>query len=82
MFNNVILKFKISFPLHATSLLELSLPKFSMSSETDLHDLLTNMDPKVEAELLGSKAEFSQLSNTKPFTVDKVNCLSGQIVVH
>ncbi|AWP13832.1 Liver angiotensinogen isoform 3 [Scophthalmus maximus] len=53
-------------------LLELSLPKFSMSSETDLHDLLTNMDPKVEAELLGSKAEFSQLSNTKPFTVDKV----------
>lgn len=52
-------------------LLELSLPKFSMSSVTDLRDLLTNMDPEVEAKLLGSQAEFSQLSNTKPFTIDK-----------
>uniref|UniRef100_A0A665U8K5 Angiotensinogen n=1 Tax=Echeneis naucrates TaxID=173247 RepID=A0A665U8K5_ECHNA len=52
-------------------LLELSLPKFSMSSETDLNELLTNMDPVVEAQLLGSQAEFSQLSNTKPFTIDK-----------
>ncbi|XP_045926980.1 angiotensinogen [Micropterus dolomieu] len=53
-------------------LLELSLPKFSMSSVTDLPDLLTNMDPEIEAKLLGSQAEFSQLSNVKPFTIDKV----------
>lgn len=53
-------------------LLELSLPKFSLSSEIDLHDLLTKMDPEIEAELLGSLAEFSQLSNTKPFTINKV----------
>ncbi|GAA6229650.1 angiotensinogen [Lates japonicus] len=52
-------------------LLELSLPKFSMSSVTDLHDLLTNMDPEIEAQLLGSQADFSQLSNIKPFTIDK-----------
>lgn len=52
-------------------LLELSLPKFSMSSVTDLRDLLTTMNPEIEAKLLGSKAEFSQLSNTKPFTIDK-----------
>lgn len=53
-------------------LLELSLPKFSMSSETSLHNLLTDLNPEVEAKLLGSQAEFSQLSNTKPFTIDKV----------
>ncbi|XP_053292267.1 angiotensinogen [Pleuronectes platessa] len=53
-------------------LLELSLPKFSLSSDNDLHDLLANMDPEVEAQLLGSQAEFSKLSDTKPFTVDKV----------
>ncbi|KAF7656756.1 hypothetical protein LDENG_00036600 [Lucifuga dentata] len=52
-------------------LLELSLPKFSMSSVTDLRDLLTNMDPEIEAKLLGSQAEFNQLSTTKPFTIDK-----------
>uniref|UniRef100_A0A3P8SBH0 Angiotensinogen n=1 Tax=Amphiprion percula TaxID=161767 RepID=A0A3P8SBH0_AMPPE len=52
-------------------LLELSLPKFSMSSATDLRNLLTNMDPEIEAKLLGSQAEFSQLSNTKPFSIDK-----------
>ncbi|XP_051283738.1 angiotensinogen [Dicentrarchus labrax] len=53
-------------------LLELSLPKFSMSSEMDLNTLLTNMGPVVESKLLGSQAEFSQLSNTQPFTIDKV----------
>lgn len=52
-------------------LLELSLPKFSMSSVTDLHDLLTDMDPDLEAKLLGSQAEFSRLSNSNPFTIDK-----------
>ncbi|XP_034538582.1 angiotensinogen [Notolabrus celidotus] len=52
-------------------LLELTLPKFSMSSVADMHDLLTNMNPEVEAKLLGSLAEFSQLSNTKPFNIDK-----------
>ncbi len=57
------------FPL---SLLELSLPKFSMSAVTDLRHLLANMDPEIEAQLLGSQAEFSQLSDMKPFTVDKV----------
>ncbi|XP_069000616.1 angiotensinogen [Embiotoca jacksoni] len=53
-------------------LLELSLPKFSMSSMNDLRDLLAKMDPILEAQLLGSQAEFSQLSNAKPFTIDKV----------
>ncbi|XP_034465554.1 angiotensinogen isoform X2 [Hippoglossus hippoglossus] len=53
-------------------LLELSLPKFSLSSENDLHELLANMSPEIEAKLFGSQAEFSQLSNTKPFTVNKV----------
>ncbi|KAM6916128.1 angiotensinogen [Xenentodon cancila] len=52
-------------------LLELSLPKFSMSFETDLHELLTMMDPEVEEKLLGSQADFSQLSNIKPFSIDK-----------
>lgn len=52
-------------------LLELSLPKFSMSAVTDMRDLLTHMDPEIEAKLLGSLAEFSQLSNIKPFTIDK-----------
>ncbi|XP_026165274.1 angiotensinogen [Mastacembelus armatus] len=52
-------------------LLELSLPKFSMSSVTDLRDLLTSMSPEIEDKLLGSEAEFSQLSNHKRFTIDK-----------
>ena len=51
-----------------------------MSSVTDLRDLLTNMDPEIEAKLLGSQAEFSQLSNTKPVTIDKVNKLRGQFI--
>ncbi|XP_070697166.1 angiotensinogen [Pempheris klunzingeri] len=53
-------------------LLELSLPKFSMSSVTDMHDLLTILNPDVETKLLGSQAEFSQLSDIKPFTIDEV----------
>lgn len=52
-------------------LLELSLPKFSMSSVSNLPDLLTNMDPVLEVQLFGSEAEFSQLSNIQPFTIDK-----------
>uniref|UniRef100_A0A8C6WT78 Angiotensinogen n=1 Tax=Neogobius melanostomus TaxID=47308 RepID=A0A8C6WT78_9GOBI len=52
-------------------LLELSLPKFSMSSVNSLHEMLINMGPEVEARLLGAEAEFNQLSNTKPFTVDR-----------
>ncbi|KAM4607840.1 angiotensinogen [Polymixia lowei] len=52
-------------------LLELSLPKFSMSSVTDLRELLTNMAAEIETKLLGSQAEFDRLSTTKPFTVDK-----------
>nr|XP_043901410.1 angiotensinogen isoform X1 [Solea senegalensis] len=52
-------------------LLELSLPKCSILSVTDLHELLTNMNRDIEAKLLGSQAEFSQLSNAQPFTVDK-----------
>lgn len=51
-----------------------------MSSETYLRDLLTNMDPEIETKLLGSRAEFSRLSNTKPFTIDKVNQMSGDVV--
>ncbi|XP_075932010.1 angiotensinogen [Anarhichas minor] len=61
-------------------LLELSLPKFSMSSTTYMRDLLTNMNPELEAKLLGSQAEFSQLSNTNPFTIDKaVNKVSFEM---
>lgn len=67
------LKIQTVSPPHPPRLLELSLPKFSMSAVTDLRDLLTNMDPEIEAKLLGSQAEFSKLSNTKPFTIDKVN---------
>lgn len=63
------------FSIHS-SLLELSLPKFSMSSTTDMQNLLMNMDPEIEAKLLGSQAEFSQLSNIKPFTIDKVTHMS------
>lgn len=51
-----------------------------MSSVTDLRDLLTTMNPEIEAKLLGSEAEFGQLSNTKPFTIDKVS-LSSQLVI-
>ncbi|XP_024119699.1 angiotensinogen [Oryzias melastigma] len=51
--------------------LELSLPKLSTSSVNDLNDLLTNMSPEIEAKLLGSEAEFSQLSNITPFSIDK-----------
>ncbi|XP_028324798.1 angiotensinogen [Gouania willdenowi] len=53
-------------------LLELSIPKFSMTSTTDLRDLLHSMDPVIESKVLGSQADFSQLSNTKPFTIDKI----------
>ncbi|XP_074532396.1 angiotensinogen [Halichoeres trimaculatus] len=52
-------------------LLELTLPKFSVSSVTDMHNLLANVDAEVEAKLLGSQAEFSQLSNANPFTINK-----------
>ncbi|KAM9365451.1 angiotensinogen [Pholidichthys leucotaenia] len=52
-------------------LLELSFPKFSMSSDISLHDLLSYMAPEVEAELLGSQADFSPLSSTKDFTIHK-----------
>ncbi|MEQ2253029.1 hypothetical protein ILYODFUR_027856 [Ilyodon furcidens] len=52
-------------------LLELSLPKFSISSVIDIRDLLTTMNPPLEPTLLGSQAEFSQLSNIKPFSIDK-----------
>ncbi|XP_075997843.1 angiotensinogen [Genypterus blacodes] len=51
--------------------LTLSVPKFSMSSTSDLRDLLTNLDPEIEAKLLGSLAEFNRLSSTEPFTIDK-----------
>ncbi|XP_029030733.1 angiotensinogen [Betta splendens] len=49
-------------------LLELSVPKFSVSSVTDVRNLLTYMDPQLGTELL---AAFSQLSNRNPFTIDK-----------
>uniref|UniRef100_A0A3Q0R9J8 Angiotensinogen n=1 Tax=Amphilophus citrinellus TaxID=61819 RepID=A0A3Q0R9J8_AMPCI len=52
-------------------LLELSLPKFSMSSATDWRDMLTTLYPTAEADLLSSQAEFTQVSNTKPFTINK-----------
>ncbi|XP_017287498.1 angiotensinogen [Kryptolebias marmoratus] len=52
-------------------LLELSLPKFSVSSVNNLDDLLTNVNPLLETTLLGAEAEFSQLGDIKPFTIDK-----------
>ncbi|KAM4729639.1 angiotensinogen [Anableps anableps] len=52
-------------------LLELSLPKFSLSSVIDIHDLLNNMNLSLGSNLLGSQAEFSQLSNINPFSIDK-----------
>uniref|UniRef100_A0A8C7ZAQ3 Angiotensinogen n=1 Tax=Oryzias sinensis TaxID=183150 RepID=A0A8C7ZAQ3_9TELE len=51
--------------------LELSVPKLSTSSVNDLNELLTNMSPEIEAKLLGSEAEFSQLSNITLFSIDK-----------
>lgn len=58
--------------VHLPSLLELSLPQFSLSTTNDMQDLLTNMNPEIEAKLLGSEAEFSQLSSVSPFRVDQV----------
>ncbi|XP_068597528.1 angiotensinogen [Brachionichthys hirsutus] len=52
-------------------LLELSIPKFSMSSVTDLQDLLMAVSPEIEVKLLGSEAKFTQLSNINPFTINK-----------
>ncbi|XP_071767799.1 angiotensinogen [Centroberyx gerrardi] len=52
-------------------LLELSLPKFSLSSVTDLRGLLTDMAAEIETKLMGSQAEFNRLSTTKPFAIDK-----------
>nr|XP_061794644.1 angiotensinogen [Nerophis lumbriciformis] len=52
-------------------LLEFSLPKFSLSFANDLRELLSNMDAEVEAKLLGSEAQFSQLGNTNQFTIAK-----------
>lgn len=53
-------------------LLELSVPQFSLSLTNDMRDLLTNMNPEIEAKLLGSEAEFSRLSTASPFRVDQV----------
>ncbi|KAJ0066895.1 hypothetical protein NL108_004888, partial [Boleophthalmus pectinirostris] len=52
-------------------LLELSLPKFSMSAVSNLRELLTTMSSEIEPRLFGAEAEFNQLSSTKHFTVDK-----------
>jgi len=61
------------FHYSPSSQLELSVPKFSMSSVTDLRELLANMAAEVEERLLGSEAEFDRLSNSKPFRIDKVS---------
>ncbi|XP_061693117.1 angiotensinogen isoform X2 [Syngnathoides biaculeatus] len=52
-------------------LLELSLPKFSVSAVNDLRELLGNVDAEVEAKLLGSQAEFGRLGDADRFVVDK-----------
>lgn len=39
------------------------------------------MNPEIEEKLLGSQAEFSQLSNIQPFTVDQVKYLSLHLVL-
>ena len=56
-----------------SSQLELSLPKFSLSSVTDLRQLLGNTAAELEDRLLGSEAEFDRLSSSKPFIIDKVS---------
>lgn len=66
---------------HPSSQLELSLPMFSMSSATDLRELLTTVNAEIEVELLGSQAEFSQLSNISPFTVDKVKYCAWPVIL-
>ncbi|KAM8852888.1 angiotensinogen [Synchiropus picturatus] len=52
-------------------LLELSLPRFSVSSANDLRQLLANMNPEIEAKLLGSESDFNKLSDSQPFTIDQ-----------
>jgi hypothetical protein len=52
---------------------DLSLPKFSLSSVTDLRQLLGNTAAELEDRLLGSEAEFDRLSSSKPFIIDKVS---------
>lgn len=59
------------------STLELSLPKFSLSAVHDMRDLLANMDPEIEAKLLGSQAEFSQLGDPQPFSTVQVSFRSS-----
>lgn len=44
-----------------------------MSSMHDMRDLLANMNPEIEAKLLGSQAEFNQMGNTKPLNADQVS---------
>lgn len=60
-------------------MLELTLPKFSMSSVHDMRDLLANMNPEIEAKLLGSQAEFSQLGLPQPFSTDQVSFRSADL---
>ncbi|XP_030627704.1 angiotensinogen [Chanos chanos] len=50
--------------------LELSLPKFSLTAVTDLKAVLSDL--LVESYLLGSDADFQELSSKENFTVDKV----------
>lgn len=44
-----------------------------MSSVHDMRDLLANMNPEIEAKLLGSQAGFSQLGSPQPFSTDQVS---------
>ncbi|XP_068183404.1 angiotensinogen [Antennarius striatus] len=53
-------------------LLELSVPKFSMSSVTDLREALMAVNPEIEEKLLGLDADFTRMSNINPFTINKV----------
>lgn len=48
-----------------------------MSSVHDMRDLLANMNPEIEAKLLGSQAEFSQLGHPQPLSTDQVSFRSA-----
>lgn len=53
-----------------------------MSSVHDMRDLLANMNPEIEARLLGSQAEFSQLGDPQPIRTDQVSFRSAARFPH
>lgn len=44
-----------------------------MASVHHMQDLLANMNPEIEAQLLGPQAEFSRLGLPQPFSADQAS---------